>query len=119
VRLFASGICHSQLHQMHTPSHPTPALLGHEATGVVEAGGAEGQHVREGDRVMVTWVPRNPEYTANRPQPATATWRGKQAVSQNVYTWAEDLLCDQAFVVPLSNDVPVDVTAIIGCAVIT
>src|SRR5438876_6875827 len=77
VKLFASGICHSQLHQMHNPGGTRPGLLGHEATGVVEAAGANVPHVREGDRVMVTWVPRNPYYTANRPGPTTARWRDK------------------------------------------
>ena len=45
IKLFASGICHSQLHQIHrtpqTAHRGTPAvfpsLLGHEATGVVVA----------------------------------------------------------------------------------
>lgn len=117
VKLFASGICHSQLHQMHSPAHPTPALLGHEATGVVQAAGAGVPHVKEGDRVMVTWVPRHP--AESRPGAAVAEWRGKQARSQNVWTWAEHVLCDEAYVVPLDAGVPTDVTAIIGCAVIT
>jgi hypothetical protein len=29
VRLFASGICHSQLHRIHDPNVPTPSILGH------------------------------------------------------------------------------------------
>ena len=28
VKLHSSGICHSQLHQMHNPDSPTPSLLG-------------------------------------------------------------------------------------------
>jgi Zn-dependent alcohol dehydrogenase len=119
VKLFASGICHSQLHQIHNPGQPKPALLGHEATGVVEAAGGDVHHVKEGDRVMVTWVPRSPELVTPRPAAAQVTWRGQQAGSQNVYTWAEAVLCDQAYVVPLAADAPTDVTAIIGCAVIT
>jgi len=35
VKLFATGICHSQLHQIHNPDGPVPTLLGHEGTGVV------------------------------------------------------------------------------------
>ncbi len=66
VKLFASGICHSQLHQIHrtpaTAHRGTPAvfpsLLGHEATGVVVAAGHDVTHVREGDHVMTTWVDR-------------------------------------------------------------
>lgn len=117
VQLFASGICHSQLHQLHRPSQPVPALLGHEATGTVVAAGREVTHVREGQHVFVTWVPRHP--FDHVPPPATATWRGRTAVSQNVWTWAEHVLCDAAYVVPMLEGVPLDVTAPIGCAVIT
>ena len=56
IKLFASGICHSQLHQIHrTPqtahrgtSAVYPSLLGHEATGVVVAKGHQVTHVQEG-----------------------------------------------------------------------
>ncbi len=48
VRQFASGICHSQLHQMHRPRE-TPVILGHEATGVMRESGLAVRHVREGD----------------------------------------------------------------------
>ena len=58
VKQFASGVCHSQLHQMHNP-RKAPVILGHESTGVVLASGSDVTHVKEGDTVMVTWVPRN------------------------------------------------------------
>ena len=51
VKLFATGICHSQLHQIHNPLSQTPLLLGHEATGVVLKAGSAVTHVREGERV--------------------------------------------------------------------
>ena len=44
VRQFASGICHSQLHQMHRPRE-TPVILGHEATGIIEKAGSQVRHV--------------------------------------------------------------------------
>ena len=34
VKEFSSGVCHSQLHQMHRPRN-SPVVLGHEATGIV------------------------------------------------------------------------------------
>jgi propanol-preferring alcohol dehydrogenase len=52
VKLFASGVCHSQLHMMRRPArsaHRLPALLGHESTGVVAARGRDVRHVKEGD----------------------------------------------------------------------
>lgn len=118
VKLFASGICHSQLHQIHNPLQSTPALLGHEATGVVLAAGRDVKHVREGERVMVPFVPRDlPDHLTSAPR-TTFTLRGEQH-STIVYTWAEHALLNEQMVVPLPNDVPTDVTSIIGCAVIT
>jgi len=52
IKQFASGVCHSQLHQMHRP-RKNPVILGHEATGVVLKAGAKVTHVKEGDVVTV------------------------------------------------------------------
>lgn len=118
VKLYASGICHSQLHQIHNPRQPMPALLGHEATGIVLAAGREVKHVREGERVMIPFVPRDlPDHLTSAPR-TTFTLRGEQH-STIVYTWAEHALLNEQMVVPLADDVPTDITSIIGCAVIT
>ncbi|HEX9530371.1 MAG TPA: zinc-binding dehydrogenase [Acidimicrobiales bacterium] len=119
VRQFASGVCHSQLHQMHGPRQ-APTVLGHESTGVVLAAGREVSHVGEGDRVMVTWVPRRPEEAGRSPESARLPLPdGTTAVSQNVFTWADHTIADEQFVVALPDDVKTDVTSIIGCAVMT
>jgi len=119
VKQFASGVCHSQLHQMHTPRE-TPVVLGHESTGVVLAKGREVTHVREGDTVFVTWVPRDKPRNARFAAPATlALADGSVAASQNVYTWADHTVADEQYVVRVRPDAPRDVTAIIGCAVMT
>ena len=60
IKLISSGICHSQLHQMHDKNLPKPFLLGHEATGVVLKTGPDCNYVQEGDHVIATWVRRNP-----------------------------------------------------------
>ena len=57
VKQYASGVCHSQLHQMHRERN-SPILLGHEATGIIIKKGSAVTHVDEGDIVLVTWVPR-------------------------------------------------------------
>ena len=51
VKQLATGVCHSQLHQIHNPALPRPLVLGHESTGVVLATGREVTHVggRPGD----------------------------------------------------------------------
>lgn len=118
VKQFASGICHSQLHQIHNPRTPLPMLLGHEATGVVAAAGANVRHVKEGDPVMVTWVPRGPQQ-GWRATPPTLSFRGQPVAPTNVFTWGEHTLVHEQYVVPLDGDLPTDVTAIVGCAVLT
>ncbi len=129
VKLFASGVCHSQIHTMRRPARPRdrfPALLGHEGTGMVVAAGREVSHVKEGDHVITTWVDRN---NATTPLPlvnhalndraqSTFMWRGKE-VWGSAAAWAEYALASERVVVPMSKDVATDVTAIIGCAVMT
>ena len=78
VKQYASGVCHSQLHQMHNPALPRPLVLGHESTGVIMARGREVTHVNEGDRVMLTWVQRDRLESTPDPTPWPATYHGKQ-----------------------------------------
>jgi Zn-dependent alcohol dehydrogenase len=76
--------------------------------------------VREGDRVMVTWVARDRANAHRALEPAVLSLPGgTEARSQNVFTWADHTIADEQFIVALPNDVPTDVTAIIGCAVMT
>ncbi len=118
VKQFASGICHSQLHQMHRPRQ-SPVILGHEATGVVLKAGSDVSHVKEGDTVLVTWVPRNAAVAESPPLTAQLEVSDGTAVSENVFTWADHTLCDQQYVVKVDPNIKTDVTAIIGCAVMT
>jgi Zn-dependent alcohol dehydrogenase len=118
VKQFASGICHSQLHQMHRPRE-TPVILGHESTGVVLKSGRDVDHVREGDTVLVTWVPRNASAASAPPVRATLKVSDGEAQSENVFTWADHTLADQQYVVKVDPSIPRDVTSIIGCAVMT
>src|SRR5690349_7697060 len=124
VRHFATGVCHSQLHELHRPNPQVPLVLGHESTGVVTAAGSEVSHVKEGDHVMVTWVQRNATRSTPRPTPAAVTFRGQQVnfgapAFTGTFTWSRDTVADQQMVVPLESGVATDVTSIIGCAVMT
>jgi Zn-dependent alcohol dehydrogenase len=129
VKLFSSGVCHSQLHTMGRPPRPgrrLPALIGHESTGVVAAKGNHVKHVKEGDHVITTWVDRDNatttlplvDHTLNDREQYTARWKG-QEVSHSAATWAEYALASERVVLPMPNDLPTDVTSIIGCAVMT
>ncbi|MGI9325324.1 MAG: zinc-binding dehydrogenase [Pseudomonadales bacterium] len=118
VKQFASGVCHSQLHQMHRP-RTAPVILGHESTGVVTAIGAEVDNVAVGDTVLVTWVPRNAPAAKALPVRATLSVSDGVAESENVFTWADHTLADAQYVVKVDPEIPKDVTSIIGCAVMT
>ncbi len=118
VKQFASGICHSQLHQMHRP-RKYPVILGHEATGVVSKVGNKVTHVKEGDIVLLTWVPRNAAAADELPVRATLEVSDGVAQSENVFTWADNTIADQQYVVKVDPNIKTDVTAIIGCAVMT
>src|SRR5262245_37893531 len=125
VKQFATGVCHSQLHQIHNAALPRPLVLGHESTGEVVAKGREVTHVEEGDRVMVTWVPRDRYEHMPEPTPWPATYRGKQVrhgdrSPTGVFTWAQVTIADQQYIVKCADtEAPSDVTAIVGCAVMT
>ena len=118
VKLFSSGICHSQLHQMHGPDLPRPMVLGHEGTGVVTHVGGDVTHVKEGDHAIVTWVHRTPPRTRTAPVPSGVTYR-EEVVRGDPFTWSQDVLTSGELVVPISKDDPTDVSCIVGCAVLT
>jgi S-(hydroxymethyl)glutathione dehydrogenase/alcohol dehydrogenase len=59
VRVAACGVCASDLHVWRTGEGIRfPAVLGHEASGVVEAIGSGVTEVSEGQRVVLAWIPR-------------------------------------------------------------
>lgn len=121
VKNLYSGICHSQLHQMFGPrAVPGPFLMGHESTAIVEQVGEGVTHVEPGDKVFVTWIPRDAAPGEGMP-PRLATpimWRG-QDIANAVYSWSEHTLARHELVVKVPHDIPDDVTSIIGCAVMT
>ncbi len=118
VKLFSSGICHSQLHNIFNTEFTRPTTLGHEGTGVVAAVGRDVSHVKEGDHVIVTWVPRNPVLGSPPRVPTGVTYR-EQVMPPNVFTWGEHTLVNGQLLVPISKDEPTDVSCIVGCAVLT
>jgi len=118
VKLYSSGVCHSQLHQMENDGLPRPLVLGHEGTGIVAQVGRDVTHLREGDHAIVTWVPRTPVRGRPAVQPSGITYH-EEPVHGGTYTWGEDVLISGDYVVPIPKDVPTDISCIVGCAVLT
>jgi Zn-dependent alcohol dehydrogenase len=120
VKQFATGICHSQLHRLRNSTQKRPEFLGHEATGVVIATGMDVDYVAEGDHVMVTWVPRNGYLGMPRHDTAMLKFRDQLIpAASSSHTWMQTVVCDDRWVVKMGKDVPTDVTAVVGCAVLT
>lgn len=125
VKQVATGVCHSQLHQIHNPALPRPLVLGHESTGVVIARGRDVTHVSEGDRVMLTWIQRDRHPHTPDPSPWHATYKGTPVrhgdrSPTGVFSWADTVIADEQYVVKLTDlEAPMDVVSIVGCAVMT
>jgi S-(hydroxymethyl)glutathione dehydrogenase/alcohol dehydrogenase len=59
VKMAATGVCHSDLH-VYTgdlPLPPPPVILGHEGAGIVQDVGAGVSSVKQGDKVVLTFLP--------------------------------------------------------------
>lgn len=54
VRIEASGMCHADVIGKHMV--PTPSVLGHEGTGIVEQVGGAVHDTRPGDRVVISYA---------------------------------------------------------------
>jgi Zn-dependent alcohol dehydrogenase len=119
VKQFASGICHTQLHTLHNPQAKVPTLLGHESTGVVVAAGSQVRRVKEGDHVMLSFMPHR-LIGGVRPELPVVRVRGQELRASGAScTWSESVVVDEVFVTGLDPSVDTQVTAVIGCAVTT
>lgn len=141
VRIAACGVCHSDLHVVDGDiPEPLPLVLGHEAAGVVAEVGAGVERVRPGDHVVLALVPSCgacESCRAGRPNfceqggrmAATGTLAdGTSRLSHDgaelrhfnsVSSFAEHAVVPESVAVPIRDDVPLDLAALIGCAVLT
>ncbi|HZK05955.1 MAG TPA: alcohol dehydrogenase catalytic domain-containing protein [Actinomycetaceae bacterium] len=145
VRIEAAGICHSDLSVVDgNRVRPVPMLLGHESAGIVEEVGEGVDDVAVGGRVVMCFLPRC-EQCANCQEggrlpctPGSAANNagvlmgdhirlhrdhpdGREEVKHHlgVSGFATHVVVNRASAVPVGNDVPPDVAAVLGCAVLT
>lgn len=141
VRIEAAGVCHSDLSVVDgNRVRPTPMLLGHEAAGIVERLGAGVDDLSLGDRVVMTFLPRCgdcPECATDGRLPcrvgSAANGRGSlvgdgmrlhrdgEPVHHHlgVSAFASHAVVSRTSVVRVDPDVPPEVAALLGCAVLT
>jgi NDMA-dependent alcohol dehydrogenase len=141
VRLRASGVCHSDWNVVSgTTPNPVPVVLGHEGAGVVEEVGERVTAVAAGDHVVLSWLPScghcffcaqgrpilcewsTPAMLAGTmPDGTTRLTRNGDAVFHYSFlsTFAERCVVPEASCVPIRPDAPLEVAALVGCAVMT
>ena len=117
LRMFSSGICHSQLHEF-TDDRPRPMAFGHEGAALVTRVGSEVTRVREDDHAIVTWVRKDPLPFGEEDEDCGATYRGSP-IRWPVHTWSEHAVVSENYVVPIDKRDPTDLSSIVGCAVLT
>ena len=141
VRIEAAGVCHSDLSVVNGDRHrPVPMLMGHEASGVVEEVGAEVSDLTVGQRVVATFLPhcgwcagclsggKYPCSEGARTNAAGVMLEGTGRLSRagtavhhhlGVSGFATHAVMDRSSVVAVDDDIPADVAALLGCAVLT
>ena len=119
IKLISSGICHSQLHQMHDNNLPKPFLLGHEATGVVIKTGPDCNYVEEGDHVIATWVRRTPIQGRYLPDLRGVSYQEKKLNCRITFTWSEIIMCEDEYIVKIPKKYATPESCIVGCSILT
>jgi NDMA-dependent alcohol dehydrogenase len=141
VRLAACGVCHSDWNVISgaTPN-PLPAVLGHEGAGVVEEVGEGVKAVALGDHVVLSWLPACGRcFYCRRGRPVLCDvamadmFRGTlpggvlrlSRDGEPLYhysylsAFAERCVVPEGCCVRIRKDAPLDVAALVGCAVMT
>lgn len=135
VRIKASGVCHSDLSAIAgVLPNKKPFVPGHEGAGEVVEVGGQVPGLAVGDHIIVCWVPPcgrcahclNGEGNLCTELFArtalTANFTVEQAPLYGMCgtgTWAQEVVLPWQCAVPVAEDVPFDVAALIGCGVTT
>jgi S-(hydroxymethyl)glutathione dehydrogenase/alcohol dehydrogenase len=141
VRMHAAAVCQSDVHIVDGwMPEPFPMVLGHEGAGVVEELGPDVARLRVGDHVVLTIAPSCGvcDYCLQgRPNLCVVAWsvggtgglfdgtsrfsRGGTPIHQFSFTssFAEAVVVPEAAAVAIPPNVPFDVAALFGCAVVT
>lgn len=141
VRIRAAGICHSDWNiREGTTEHPLPVVAGHEGAGIVEAIGPAVTSVTPGDTVALSWAPGcGGCFFCDEQRPALcetwqeSLWAGTMLDKTTrlsldgapVYHYcglacfADYAVVHEASCVPIDQEIPLEIAALIGCAVTT
>jgi S-(hydroxymethyl)glutathione dehydrogenase/alcohol dehydrogenase len=142
VEIAAAGVCHSDLHVVSREwDVPLPVVLGHEGSGIVTAVGPGVTTPAVGDHVVLSWVPgcgvcrycragkpAQCALVAEVVAPRGVLYDGTSRLSRDgelvhhylgVSSFAERVVVPASGAIPVRKDAPLDVIALVGCAVAT
>lgn len=142
VRIAAAGVCHSDLHVRDGDWQlPVPLVLGHEGSGTVIETGPDAAGLQVGDHVVLSWVapcgtcracrlgrPVRCEVASNIVARGGVLNDGTSRLSiggapahhyLGVSAFAEEAVVPAAGAIKVSDDAPLDVISLVGCAVAT
>ena len=142
VRITGAGLCHSDLSIINGDRpRPMPMALGHEAAGIVEEVGTGVTDLQRGDAVALVFVPScghclpcqegrpalcEPGAAANMAGTLVGGHRhlarldGSPVNHQvGVSCFADHVVCHRGSLVRIDRELPPDVGAVFGCAVLT
>lgn len=140
VRTAACGLCHSDLHALTGELQtPLPSVIGHEASGVVEAVGPEVTSFAPGDHVVAcisqycgqcpacvrneTWLCQRrdapPLVRAPEDRPRLTHAGGAAGQYLAIGGFAESFLVHEHALVRIRPELPLDLAALLGCGVLT
>ncbi|GAA3877121.1 Zn-dependent alcohol dehydrogenase [Leifsonia kafniensis] len=142
VKIAAAGVCHSDLHVKRGEwDAPAPLVMGHEGSGVVVELGEGVTSLAVGDHVVLSWVPPCGECrycrsghearcqkVATVVAPLGVLFDGTSRLSIDgdpihhylgVSSFAEEVVVPASGAVKVRDDAPLDVVALVGCAVAT
>jgi len=138
IKTVASGVCHSDLHFVDgLYPYAAPAVLGHEAAGIIEEVGRQVTYVKPGDHVIcclsvfcgnceqcMSGHPNrcsNKQATQRNPQDKPRISQKGKPVNQflDISSYCEKMLLHENAVVKIREDLPLDRAALIGCGVTT
>lgn len=119
VEVAYSGICHSQLNEIHGlkgEDRFLPHTLGHEGSGIVVEIGPDVTKVKPGDHVVLTWIKGS-----GHDVPSTKYSRkdGSIVNSGAISTFMTRAVISENRLVPITKEMPLKESAILGCAIPT
>src|SRR3990167_2506256 len=118
VKLYASGICRSQLNEIQglRGSDPfLPHLLGHEGSGEIVTIGSRVTKVKRGDFVVLSWIKG-----VGQDISSTQYRHNSQIINSGpIATFCEYAVVSENCITKISRKIPYDTAALLGCAITT